>query len=140
MEHDHHCKPHRSAAPSATPFLSASTSTSTSTSTPILVSTTPTNQHPAQQTILKSLIEKTTKKGEGEGETAQQPPFKFIANSTIIQHLGSPKEPEKHGRRGMHSAVGAYWNNEKDGTFTHKWEAADSKGMDIVITITWVAL
>jgi dynein light chain Tctex-type 1 len=92
------------------------------------------------QTILKSLIEKTTKKGEGEGETAQQPPFKFIANSTIIQHLGSPKEPEKHGRRGMHSAVGAYWNNEKDGTFTHKWEAADSKGMDIVITITWVAL
>ncbi|KAH7094644.1 Tctex-1 [Paraphoma chrysanthemicola] len=88
------------------------------------------------QTILKSLIEKTS---TGSGENAQ-PAFKYIANSTIIQHIGSPSEPEKHGRRGMHSAVGAYWNNEKDGTYSYKWEAAEKKGMDIVITITWVTI
>jgi dynein light chain Tctex-type 1 len=40
----------------------------------------------------------------------------------------------------MHSAVGAYWNNEKDGTYSYKWEGAIKKGMDIVIAITWVAL
>jgi hypothetical protein len=40
----------------------------------------------------------------------------------------------------MHSAVGAYWNNEKDGTYSYKWEAAEMKGMDIVITITWIAI
>jgi dynein light chain Tctex-type 1 len=40
----------------------------------------------------------------------------------------------------MHSAVGAYWNNEKDGTYSYKWEGAEKKGMDIVIAITWVAI
>ncbi|KAH8730068.1 Tctex-1 [Phaeosphaeriaceae sp. PMI808] len=88
------------------------------------------------QTILKSLIDKTS---TGEGD-APQPGYKYIANSTIIQHIGSPSEPEKHGRRGMHSAVGAFWNNEKDGTYSYKWEAAEKKGMDIVITITWIAI
>jgi len=58
----------------------------------------------------------------------------------VIQHIGVPSEPEKHGRRGMHSAVGAYWNNEKDGTYSYKWEGAQKKGMDIVIAITWVAI
>ncbi|KAL5120080.1 hypothetical protein ACEQ8H_001905 [Pleosporales sp. CAS-2024a] len=86
------------------------------------------------QTILASLIDKTS-----SGENAQ-PPFKYIVNSTVIQHIGTPAEPEKHGRRGMHSAVGAYWNNEKDGTYSYKWEAALQKGMDVVIAITWVAI
>jgi len=40
----------------------------------------------------------------------------------------------------MHSAVGAFWNNEKDGTYSYKWEAAEKKGMDIVITVTWIAI
>ncbi|OAK95744.1 Tctex-1 [Phaeosphaeriaceae sp. SRC1lsM3a] len=89
------------------------------------------------QTILKSLIEKTSTTTNGE---TSQPAYKYIVNSTVIQHIGSPSEPEKHGRRGMHSAVGAYWNNEKDGTFSYKWEGAEKKGMDIVIAITWVAI
>jgi dynein light chain Tctex-type 1 len=40
----------------------------------------------------------------------------------------------------MHSAVGAYWNNEKDGTYSYKWDGAEKIGMDIVISITWIAL
>lgn len=40
----------------------------------------------------------------------------------------------------MHSAVGAYWNNEKDGTYSFKWEAGELKGMDIVVIITWIAI
>jgi dynein light chain Tctex-type 1 len=91
-----------------------------------------------QQNILQSLIDKTSTTGTDNEKT--QPPYKYIVNSTVIQHIGSPSEPEKHGRRGMHSAVGAYWNNEKDGTYSYKWEGAEKKGMDIVIAITWVAI
>jgi hypothetical protein len=40
----------------------------------------------------------------------------------------------------MHSAVGAYWNNEKDGTWSYKWDRAEEKGLDVVITVTWIAL
>jgi len=92
------------------------------------------------QTILKSLISKTSSTDDATASEPAQPAYKYIANSTIIQHIGSPSEPEKHGRRGMHSAVGAFWNNEKDGTYSYKWEAAEKKGMDIVITVTWIAI
>ncbi|KAF2794681.1 dynein light chain, cytosolic [Melanomma pulvis-pyrius CBS 109.77] len=85
-------------------------------------------------TILQSLIEKTS---TGEDKV---PGYKYITNSTIIQHIGSPSESQASGRRGMHSAVGAYWNNEKDGTYSYKWEGAEKIGMDIVISITWIAL
>lgn len=94
-----------------------------------------------QQYILKTLISKTTPSDSSSPDAPSQPAYKYIANSTVIQHHGStPADIEKQGRRGMHSAVGAFWNNEKDGTYTYKWEAADSKGMDIVITITWIAI
>ena len=94
-----------------------------------------------QQYILKTLISKTSHNTEtASTDSPAQPAYKYIANSTVIQHIGSPSEPEKHGRRGMHSAVGAFWNNEKDGTYSYKWEAAEKKGMDIVITITWIAI
>ncbi|CAO2658654.1 Nn.00g063770.m01.CDS01 [Neocucurbitaria sp. VM-36] len=106
-----------------------------------------TNHPSLQQTILKSLISKTsstspikTEEPSSSTSEAGQPAYKYIANSTVIQHIGSPSEPERHGRRGMHSAVGAFWNNEKDGTYSYKWEAAEKKGMDIVITITWIAI
>ncbi|KAF2737295.1 hypothetical protein EJ04DRAFT_488288 [Polyplosphaeria fusca] len=83
--------------------------------------------------ILQSLIEKT-KQGD------QSPAFKYIVNSTIIQHLVSPEEASSGGRRGMHSSIGAYWNNEKDGTWSFKWEGAEKKGMDIVVSITWIGV
>lgn len=88
-------------------------------------------------TILKSLISETS-----SGPTSQ-PSFKYAVNSTIIQHLSpvpGSSEPGPVGRRGMHSAVGAYWNNEKDGMWSFKYEGGDKKGMDIVISVMWVAI
>lgn len=84
-------------------------------------------------------------------------------NSTIIQHLSDPSETpaeadtedveekeagvttgesagKKVGRRGMHSASGAYWNNERDGMWSHKYEGGEEKGMDIVISIMWIGV
>ncbi|KAL1865670.1 hypothetical protein Daus18300_007046 [Diaporthe australafricana] len=44
------------------------------------------------------------------------------------------------GRRGMHSASGAYWNEETDGMWSYKYEGGDAKGMDVVIMLIWVSL
>jgi hypothetical protein len=71
-----------------------------------------------------------------------------MVNSTIIQHSVSPSakhesaEPTSAtaGRRGMHSAAGAYWNNEKDGMWSYKYEGGDVRGMDVVIMVMWVSM
>jgi hypothetical protein len=86
-------------------------------------------------------------------------------NSTIIQHLSDPhsstpeadnstqgekvkeegadgevKATSKVGRRGMHSASGAYWNNERDGMWSYKYEGGEGKGMDIVVSVMWIGV
>ena len=89
--------------------------------------------------------------------------WKFAVNSTIIQHLSDPHhstteggdvndekaiKPEdgeevkssKVGRRGMHSASGAYWNNERDGMWSYKYEGGEGKGMDIVVSVMWIGV
>jgi hypothetical protein len=49
-------------------------------------------------------------------------------------------EEKKVGSRGMHSASGAYWNNERDGMWSHKYEGGEGKGMDIVVSVMWIAV
>lgn len=44
------------------------------------------------------------------------------------------------GRRGMHSATGAYWNEETDGMWSYKFDGGEDKGMDVVIMLIWIAL
>jgi hypothetical protein len=84
---------------------------------------------------------------------ASSAPWKFCVNSTIIQHLsskavastgegaelvnGKSETNASKGRRGMHSACGAYWNKEKDGMWSFK---LDTKGMDVVISVMWIAV
>ncbi|KAH9820924.1 cytoplasmic dynein light chain [Teratosphaeria destructans] len=79
--------------------------------------------------LLKSLISETSE---------HEQKYKFIINSTIVQH----NETKEAGsaRRGMHAASGAYWNNDKDGMWSHKYAAAEQKGMDVVISVVWVAV
>ncbi|PSK34429.1 hypothetical protein C1H76_9398 [Elsinoe australis] len=94
--------------------------------------------------ILQSLISES--KGDKPDASC---PFKFAINSTIIQHLEDPApkgtdenagSQRKVGRRGMHSAAGAYWNNEKDGMWSFKWEGGEAKGMDVVVSVIWIAV
>ncbi|KAF2745598.1 hypothetical protein M011DRAFT_469265 [Sporormia fimetaria CBS 119925] len=90
-------------------------------------------------TILQSLISKTAPTPTSSDDEPKSASHKYIVNSTIIQHHGG-KPTEASGRRGMHSAIGAYWNNEKDGTWSWKWDGAEEKGMDVVLTVTWVSI
>ena len=50
------------------------------------------------------------------------------------------KGTSKVGRRGMHSASGAYWNNERDGMWSYKYEGGEGKGMDIVVSVMWIGV
>lgn len=99
-------------------------------------------------TILSQLVESvsaastastTTEKGNNTSEAT--PTYKFVVNSTIIQHgVGSvdPLTGKGSGRRGMHAASGAYWNNEKDGMWSFKYEAGQGKGLDVIVGIVWI--
>ncbi|RMZ08903.1 hypothetical protein D0862_03787 [Hortaea werneckii] len=68
--------------------------------------------------------------GDSEEAASSSPNNKAASSNT---GAGGP------GRRGMHSASGAYWNNAKDGMWSHKYEGGEAKGMDIVIAIMWIA-
>jgi hypothetical protein len=68
------------------------------------------------------------KREEGEGEVK------------LEGGEGAAGEPRKVGRRGMHSASGAYWNNERDGMWSFKYEGGESKGMDIVVSVMWIGV
>ena len=43
-------------------------------------------------------------------------------------------------RRGMHSATGAYWNNERDGMWNYKYDRGVEKGMEVVISVIWIGI
>ncbi|GAB7355051.1 hypothetical protein MBLNU459_g5648t1 [Dothideomycetes sp. NU459] len=97
--------------------------------------------------ILQSLISESR---PANAASDSQPPFKFAVNSTIIQHLSDPRpagsdskdtsELSSAGRRGMHAASGAYWNTEKDGIWSFKYEGGEAKGMDVVVSVMWIAI
>lgn len=40
----------------------------------------------------------------------------------------------------MHSASGAYWNNEKDGMWNWKYPKSEEKGFDVVLSIIWISI
>lgn len=102
------------------------------------------------QAILKALIAESSPSDSSSDKPSSR--YKFAVNSTIIQHLSDPREggedgvsmggegEKKVGRRGMHSASGAYWNNEKDGMWSYKYEGGVDKGMDVVVSVMWIAV
>ena len=40
----------------------------------------------------------------------------------------------------MHSASGAYWNNEKDGMWNWKYNKGEEKGFDVILSIIWISI
>lgn len=114
-----------------------------------------------QNSILNALISEST-------PANSQPAHKFVVNSTIVQHLvptsalnkpkggSDTKHDEPHistsdsptgtdgkphvGRRGMHSATQAFWNEKSDGMWSFKYDGGEGKGMDVVISVIWIAI
>ncbi|KAL2202935.1 hypothetical protein CC79DRAFT_1325724 [Sarocladium strictum] len=119
-------------------------------------------------TIINSMLKAVI--GESKDESDQNKMYKFACNSTIVQHLvptsslnksrggSESKSEEPHvststdgsatatdgkphvGRRGMHSATGAFWDEKQDGMWTFKYDGGEGKGMDVVIMMMWIAV
>ncbi|KAK0514308.1 hypothetical protein JMJ35_002925 [Cladonia borealis] len=79
-----------------------------------------------------------TGEGTGEGEGKGEGGYKWLVQSTIIQQ--TEEEGEGSVKRGMHSASGAYWNNERDGMWSCKWEGAEGRGFDVVVSVVWISV
>ncbi|KAI1389730.1 Tctex-1 [Hypoxylon trugodes] len=114
--------------------------------------------------ILRAVISESTPSG------SQTPAHKYVVNSTIVQHLvptsalnkpkggteakadspristsdgGNPTatDGKPHvGRRGMHSATQAFWNEKSDGMWSFKYDGGEGKGMDVVISVIWIGI
>ncbi|KAL4740795.1 Tctex-1 [Aspergillus similis] len=91
--------------------------------------------------ILKALITATT-----PSTPSTPPPYRFTVNSTIVQQglidksAAADGSAANTGKRGMHSASGAFWDVNRDGMWTFKYPGADAKGLDVVVSVTWFAL
>ena len=101
-----------------------------------------------QNEVLQSLVSETSK--DHKPST-----YKFYVSSTIIQHTSpSPQWPletsesntdglatsgASNGRRGMHSAAGAFWDDKKDGMWSYKYEGSSQQGFDVVVSVIWVS-
>lgn len=59
--------------------------------------------------------------------------YKFVVSATIIQHDSSKDA------RGMHSALGSFWNTDDDGSWSWKMEADRGREFDAVISVIWIA-
>ncbi len=88
------------------------------------------------------------------------PTYKFAINSTIVQHVvpnsqmnkatgpaaaddeaqsSATEKKGQAGRRGMHSATGGFWNEKTDGMWSFKY-GGESKGLDVVLMLIWIAV
>lgn len=67
-------------------------------------------------------------------------------NSTIVQQglVDKSAAADSHsgnvGKRGLHSAAGAFWDVNRDGMWTFKYPGAEEKGLDVVLSVTWFAV
>ncbi|EAU36026.1 conserved hypothetical protein [Aspergillus terreus NIH2624] len=92
-------------------------------------------------TILKALITATA-----PADSSASPPYRFTVNSTIVQQglidqsAAADGAAANVGKRGMHSASGAFWDVKRDGMWTFKYPEADQRGLDVVVSVTWFAL
>ena len=57
------------------------------------------------------------------------------SNGTEVANAESSLE-----RRGMHCASGAYWNSEKDGMWNFKYDKAETKGFDVIVSVIWISV
>lgn len=39
----------------------------------------------------------------------------------------------------MHSASGAFWNKEKDGSWNYKYDGGAIRDFDVVVSVVWIA-
>lgn len=89
-----------------------------------------------QHLVPTSQLNKSKGTSTSTGTSTEETKDEAAAGSTATATDGKPHV----GRRGMHSATGAYWNEETDGMWSYKYDGGEAKGLDVVIMLIWIAL
>lgn len=106
---------------------------------------TPLFKYAVNSTIIQHLVPTATlNKAKAGHETssavkAEDSDARISTSGTKTEATSTDGKPHV-GRRGMHSATGAYWNEKTDGMWSFKYEGGDSKGLDIVISVIWISI
>lgn len=105
---------------------------------------TPSYKYAVNSTIIQHLVPSSTlNKGRATQESSAAKTEESdakISTSDIKTEATSTDGKPHVGRRGMHSATGAYWNEKTDGMWSFKYEGGDSKGLDVVISVIWISI
>lgn len=100
----------------------------------------PSYKFACNSTIVQHLVPTSAlNKPKGSDAAAEEAKISTSEDATPSSATATDGKPHV-GRRGMHSATGAYWDEKKDGMWSFKYDGGESKGMDVVIMLIWVAI
>ncbi|KAG9234367.1 Tctex-1 [Amylocarpus encephaloides] len=103
----------------------------------------PAYKYAVNSTIIQHLVPTSAlskAKANQENTLAQGSEVAKISTSdSKTEATGTNGKPHV-GRRGMHSATGAYWDEKTDGMWSFKYEGGENKGLDIVVSVIWISL
>ncbi len=100
----------------------------------------PSYKYAVNSTIIQHLVPTSAlNRGKVGQETSLPNAEATISTSDKNEATGTDGKPHV-GRRGMHSATGAYWNEKTDGMWSFKYEGGEGKGLDVVISVIWISI
>ncbi|KAN0108342.1 Tctex-1 [Hyaloscypha variabilis] len=100
----------------------------------------PSYKYAVNSTIIQHLVPTSTlNRAKAVQESSVPKTEATISTSDKNEATGTDGKPHV-GRRGMHSATGAYWNEKTDGMWSFKYEGGENKGLDVVISVIWISI
>ncbi|TVY68881.1 hypothetical protein LSUE1_G005534 [Lachnellula suecica] len=105
---------------------------------------TPSFKYAVNSTIIQHLVptstlNKSKATQDSSSAKAEESDAKISTSDVKTEATGTDGKPHV-GRRGMHSATGAYWNEKTDGMWSFKYEGGENKGLDVVISVIWISI
>ncbi|CAJ2503017.1 Uu.00g104110.m01.CDS01 [Anthostomella pinea] len=100
----------------------------------------PAHKYVVNSTIVQHLVPTSAlNKPQGGSDTRGDEPH--ISTSSGSGDGATATNGKPHvGRRGMHSATQAFWNEKTDGMWSFKYDGGEGKGMDVVISVIWIGI
>ena len=103
----------------------------------------PSFKYAVNSTIIQHLVPTSALKAKAAQASslasAEKDDVKISTSDAKTEATGTDGKPHV-GRRGMHSATGAYWNEKTDGMWSFKYEGGENKGLDVVISVIWISI
>ncbi|KAG9248157.1 Tctex-1 [Calycina marina] len=100
----------------------------------------PSFKYAVNSTIIQHLVPTSAlNKVKGESTPKTDGNANITTSDAKTAATGTDGKPHV-GRRGMHSATGAYWNEKTDGMWSFKYEGGENKGLDVVISVIWISI